>query len=183
MRIRAITDVETAVGDATTHFYWFRMPNGRVVGIGPIDGQDHAYEPESSEPKQYTRCPVHTNLDIWFYRGHAVFLDDAASIGEDEVKLRVKHAVLSKEKELRRVAREVEAYESMDKVADAKPERIPDSVRLFVWQRDEGKCVRCGSSENLEFDHIIPVAKGGASTERNVRLLCETCNRAKRVAI
>ncbi len=48
-----------------------------------------------------------------------------------------------------------------------------------MWRRDEGKCVECGSQEKLEFDHLIPVSKGGASTARNIRLLCEKCNREK----
>jgi hypothetical protein len=56
---------------------------------------------------------------------------------------------------------------------------IPTEVRNAVWRRDEGRCVRCGSRERLEFDHIIPVADGGSSTERNIELLCETCNRSK----
>jgi 5-methylcytosine-specific restriction endonuclease McrA len=56
---------------------------------------------------------------------------------------------------------------------------IPDDVKMFVWQRDGGKCVRCGSNRNLEFDHIIPVVMGGANTARNLQLLCEGCNRAK----
>ncbi|MGH9199405.1 MAG: HNH endonuclease [Acidimicrobiia bacterium] len=30
-----------------------------------------------------------------------------------------------------------------------------------------------------EFDHIIPLATGGSNTERNVQLLCESCNRQK----
>jgi len=50
---------------------------------------------------------------------------------------------------------------------------IPTSVKLAVWQRDKGKCVKCGSDENLHFDHDIPFSKGGTSlTEKNIRLLC-----------
>ena len=48
-----------------------------------------------------------------------------------------------------------------------------------VWRRDGGKCVECGSVYNLEFEHVIPVAKGGSNRARNLRILCETCNRRK----
>ncbi len=58
-------------------------------------------------------------------------------------------------------------------------EVIQQHVKDQVWRRDEGKCVACGSNEKLEFDHIIPVAKGGSSTYRNLQLLCEPCNRKK----
>lgn len=63
-----------------------------------------------------------------------------------------------------------------------KPSRsrhISESVKDSVWNRDGGKCVECGSNENLEFDHIIPFSKGGANTKRNIQLLCESCNRSK----
>ena len=57
--------------------------------------------------------------------------------------------------------------------------RISQRVKDQVWRRDEGKCVECGSNENLEFDHIIPFSEGGANTKRNMQLLCQTCNRSK----
>ena len=57
--------------------------------------------------------------------------------------------------------------------------KIPSQVRIFVWQRDGGRCVECNSNENLEYDHIIPFAKGGSNTERNLQLLCGPCNRLK----
>jgi 5-methylcytosine-specific restriction endonuclease McrA len=36
-----------------------------------------------------------------------------------------------------------------------------------------------GSRGRLEFDHIIPVSRGGANTVRNIELRCEPCNRRK----
>lgn len=57
--------------------------------------------------------------------------------------------------------------------------KIPDDVQIFVWRRDQGRCVKCGSQENLEFDHIIPFSKGGSNSARNIQLLCQKCNRTK----
>lgn len=58
-------------------------------------------------------------------------------------------------------------------------EPIPEAVRSEVWRRDKGQCVKCGSKENLQFDHIIPVSKGGATTVRNLQLLCKQHNLEK----
>lgn len=70
-------------------------------------------------------------------------------------------------------------YGAYRRLEHTSREPIPRSVRLFVWQRDRGQCVQCGSREQLEFDHIIALASGGSSTERNIQLLCEACNRSK----
>ncbi len=56
---------------------------------------------------------------------------------------------------------------------------IPQDIKIAVWQRDQGKCVQCGNTSYLEFDHIIPFSKGGASTTNNVQLLCRKCNLEK----
>lgn len=61
--------------------------------------------------------------------------------------------------------------------------RIPQAVRSEVWRRDSGKCADCGSKQRLQFDHIIPVSEGGATTVRNLQLLCERCNLRKHAKI
>ncbi len=58
---------------------------------------------------------------------------------------------------------------------------IPASVKNAVYERDEGKCTKCGSTHNLQFDHIVPYALGGKSTLENIRLLCFNCNQRNRI--
>lgn len=58
---------------------------------------------------------------------------------------------------------------------------IPPRVKLEVWKRDKGKCVKCGSTDNLHFDHIIPFSKGGSSlVPENIQILCARHNISKR---
>ncbi len=58
---------------------------------------------------------------------------------------------------------------------------IPSQVKLEVWARDKGQCVKCGSNDNLHFDHIIPFSKGGSSlVAANIQLLCVRHNLQKR---
>lgn len=58
---------------------------------------------------------------------------------------------------------------------------IPAQVKMEVWKRDKGRCVKCGSNDNLHFDHIIPYSKGGSSlVAENIQLLCARHNIAKR---
>ena len=67
---------------------------------------------------------------------------------------------------------------SQSEASSSRP-RIPENVRIEVWRRDGGKCARCDSRTNLEYDHIVPISKGGSNTARNIELLCEKCNRSK----
>jgi hypothetical protein len=64
-----------------------------------------------------------------------------------------------------------------DTLSDRK--RIPRDVRNAVWIRDAGLCVECAADDYLEFDHVIPVSKGGSNTLQNIQLLCRRCNVTK----
>jgi hypothetical protein len=58
--------------------------------------------------------------------------------------------------------------------------RIPSAVKTFVFKRDNGKCVSCSSNIDICYDHILPFAKGGTSSNPdNIQLLCNTCNSEK----
>ena len=58
-------------------------------------------------------------------------------------------------------------------------------LRELIKTRDNFTCCNCGNSIQyepnllLEIDHIIPVSKGGTTTEENLQTLCWKCNRAK----
>lgn len=58
-------------------------------------------------------------------------------------------------------------------------------IREFIKKRDNFTCCNCGNSTQiepnllLEIDHIIPVSKGGETSEDNLQTLCWKCNRAK----
>lgn len=56
---------------------------------------------------------------------------------------------------------------------------IPQEVKIAVSVRDGGKCTICGSSQNLQFGHIIPFSKGGQATVDNLKLECQLCNLRK----
>ena len=59
---------------------------------------------------------------------------------------------------------------------------IPFNTRMRVARRDNYTCQHCGkhlADSEIEFDHIIPVSRGGSSDEHNLRLTCRTCNRRK----
>jgi HNH endonuclease len=60
------------------------------------------------------------------------------------------------------------------------PRTVPNRVAHAVWLRDNGRCVICGSTENLHLDHIIPYSRGGSSTDpNNIQLLCGKHNLEK----
>ena len=63
---------------------------------------------------------------------------------------------------------------------------LPRPIMLKVVRRDNHVCQVCFTyvpDDQVEFDHIIPVSKGGPTTVQNLRLLCRTCNRKKSNAL
>lgn len=55
---------------------------------------------------------------------------------------------------------------------------IKQSIRRIVLAI--GYCLKCGRTERLSVDHIIPVSKGGTDDLSNLQCLCLYCNCSKR---
>ena len=61
---------------------------------------------------------------------------------------------------------------------------IPSWVKQAVYKRDKGRCVLCGSEDQLHFDHELPFSKGGTGiTPQNIRILCARHNLEKSAKI
>lgn len=119
----------------------------------------------------------------WWLAGGQVFVERDGLTADDVAALLAERA----DRAARRLER-AHAVRTRHATADAPatpPGRrhVPRELRLAVWQRDGGRCTTCGSEFDLQYDHVIPVALGGATSEANLQLLCGACNQRKGASI
>src|SRR5438132_4756249 len=121
--------------------------------------------------------PVPVALDgrrtLWHF--HDCFYWEDESLDGDDVKALVHQRERRSQQKLQTARSLMHADEAR------RPTRIPipSDVRRAVFERDGGRCVECGSNFDLQYDHVLPVALGGATTVENLQLLCADCNRRK----
>jgi hypothetical protein len=146
-----------------------RYPSGSLTQNGKFnkaaqEAKDGLRQPE--RVRVYEK--IHTG--IWAYNGIFHLIDSWQE--RDEYRSVFKFRLVA-----------VEGDEDFNAPPNANPIRrriIPTPIKLAVWKRDGGKCVVCGASDELHFDHDLPWAKGGTSlTEANVQLLCARHNLEK----
>lgn len=102
---------------------------------------------------------------------------DTDNLTEEEVRALLISRRLAQERRLDR-ARQLVDLETRARTRTSR-QAIPDDLKILIWTRDEGACRRCGATTDLQFDHVIPVALGGATNEANLQILCGMCNRLK----
>lgn len=133
------------------------------------------FEKAAIEPFYFNHNGTFMNESYWLFDGK--FYKDTDSLKADEVKAllltrtRMRKARINRAKT---IAHSVEPHSD-----EVRRGFISEDVRLLVWQRDGGKCSKCGSRNELQFDHIIPFSLGGSSTQDNLQILCGPCNRLK----
>jgi hypothetical protein len=117
----------------------------------------------------------------WWMAGGEV-VSERAGLGADDVAaLLVERA----DRTGRRLERAHALRERQSGPLPGPPSRrtIPKDLRLMVWKRDGGRCTGCDAEFDLQYDHVIPVALGGATSLENLQLLCGSCNQRKGAAI
>lgn len=154
---------KAALYDAKTEF-------SLVIRKDKFDGLRRTQKKEPVPLKTYRN-----NKRVWWFNDTFYEADDDLSATD------VKALALEQDNQKRLQLEKAHALMAMRDRLDAKAKRqpIPQEVKVAVWQRDQGRCVDCGSQAELEYDHVIPLAMGGSNTERNLQLLCAPCNRRK----
>lgn len=50
------------------------------------------------------------------------------------------------------------------------------SLRESILDRDGRRCVKCGSDEHLNVDHVVPISRGGTAVIANGQTMCRACH-------
>ena len=144
-------------------------PGGKPTQNGKFYAAAIATAQESA-PVERVRVYEKIKKGIWSYNGVFHLVD--AWLTQDEHRQVFKFKLLA-----------VEGDEDFTQPVKKNLEHrriIPSQVKLEVWKRDQGRCVKCGSTNELHFDHDLPYSKGGTSlTSQNIQLLCARHNLQK----
>jgi hypothetical protein len=148
------------------------LPSGKKTRNGIFAAAAKAFKDGKKEAE---RIRVYEKLrpSIWTYNGEFLLLDQwlEESNGRQVFKFRL-------------TLNTAPSTNDADVFALSPGRLIPSSVKQAVFIRDNGKCVECGESDNLHFDHILPYSKGGTSySADNIQLLCARHNLSKSAKI
>jgi hypothetical protein len=145
------------------------LPSGNLTQNGKFR---RAAEDAKAGRRRPERVRVYEKIKpgIWSYNGIFHLVDAWTERDEHRVVYKFRLEAVEGEEDLTLPAQERPA-----------PRRIiPTAIKLEVWKRDGGKCVRCGSTDELHFDHDLPFSLGGTSVSAaNVQLLCARHNLQK----
>jgi len=146
-----------------------KTPDGGLTQNGLFYEAAQKYK-DGHSPAEIVKVYEKIRTGIWVYNGFFRLLDAATEVTDGRRVFKFRLELLGN----------LEASDpGIKELEDTR--LIPSHVKLEVWKRDGGKCVKCNSKENLHFDHIIPYSRGGTSIyAKNIQLLCVRHNLEKR---
>jgi hypothetical protein len=144
-------------------------PTGHPTENGKFHSAAQLFKSGHRQPERI-RVYEKIKQGIWSYNGVFHLVDSWQELSNGRSVFKFKLAAVEGEEDF-----------SVPVPKQSKARRvIPTAVKLVVWKRDGGKCSKCGATEDLHFDHIIPWSKGGSSsTPDNIQLLCGKHNLEK----
>jgi len=147
-----------------------RNPSGTLTQNGLFEEAVAGYK-KGAFPAERVHVYEKIRSGIWVYNGRFELVDCWTEQSGRRREFKFKLRMISNE-----------APEAPLASAALEDDRlIPSWVKLEVWKRDQGRCINCGATSHLHFDHIIPYSKGGSSKDtKNIQILCERHNLAKR---
>ena len=146
-----------------------KTPTGTPTQNGLFFRAAMAYKRDACSPER-VRVYEKLNQGIWSYNGVFHLVDAWKEHDNQRNVFRFKLIAIEGE----------EDFTIPPPVHAQRRRIIPTAVKIEVWKRDGGKCVICGASDELQFDHDLPYSKGGTSiSAENVQLLCARHNLQK----
>jgi len=148
----------------------YRTDSGQLTQNGLFHEAAQEFKAEGHLPKR-VRVYEKIRTGIWSYNGVFHLVDSWLQTSGRRKVFKFKLIAVEGDEDF-----------SLPPLRNTVPRRvIPTSVKLEVWARDEGKCVVCGATDELHFDHDLPFSMGGTSlVAENVQLLCARHNTQKR---
>jgi hypothetical protein len=145
-----------------------KLPSGKITQNGLFIASIHEYKKNGLKP-EIVKVYEKIQEGVWSLKGYFDLIDYKVV---NDGKRNVFRFIL-------KLSNRLENFNSEDlKLTHTR--LIPSYIKKDVWKRDQGKCVLCGESKNLHFDHELPFSRGGTSLlVNNIRLLCVKCNLKK----
>ncbi len=149
------------------------LPSGNLTQNGKFQRAAHEAKAGRRRPER-VRVYEKIKPGIWSYNGIFHLVDAWTERDEHRLVYKFRLEAVEGEEDL-----------TLPTTERPAPRRIiPTAIKLEVWKRDGGKCVLCGSTDELHFDHDLPFSRGGTSVSAaNVQLLCARHNLQKRDSI
>jgi hypothetical protein len=151
--------------------YWFVATGTPPIRLS-VEEYQRAVQQQEQEP---VLIATHRDRNFWWFDDAIYWTNNWDYDSQD-----VKALLFARERQHQRQLEHAHAVMAAStSPAARKRDPIPRDVKLAVWNRDEGRCVECGSDFDLQYDHIIPFSMNGANTVENLQLLCARCNQHK----